>query len=320
MIHLIKKLFTGNTSNPEEKQAQDKEKHFDILKYDGIRALRIGKLPYAIKCMKEALSIKDDAETRGYLVAAYIQSNRIEDACHLLMETLDKEPDNTENYVTLGNLLFMQENYREMSDVLQRGVQIDDKQPQIHYLLAKAHHGTHDELQAIAELTIAISLKEDYYEAYLMRATILLAMRQIDNAEEDAEKMFELAPEDEQSLMLLGEVNYLKGDPRRAEEYFNKVTDINPFNEEAYLNIAQILSDEKKWEAALEKLDEAIEINPASSQLYHHRGHLKLLMGDKEGSAEDLKKSLEINPEQEQQINGEFRNYTNPYKIDTPLG
>ena len=43
-------------------------------------------------------------------------------------------------------------------------------------------------------------------------------------------------------------------------------------------------------------------------------------MGDKEGSAEDLKKSLELNPEKEQQISGEFRNYTNPYKINNPLG
>jgi len=320
MIHFIKKLFNTDTDNPEEKRTQNKEKHFDILKYDGIRALRIGKLPYAIKCMEEALSIKDDAETHSYLVTAYVQSNRIEDACHLLMETLDREPGNIENYVTLGNLLFMQEDYKKMLDVLQRGVQVDNKHPQIHYLLAKAHHGTHDELQTIAELTIAISLKEDYYEAYLMRATILLAMRQIDNAEEDAKKMFKLAPEDEQSLMLLGEVNYLKGEFRCAEEFFNKVTDVNPFNEKAYLNIAQILSKEKKWEPALDKLDEAIEINPDSSQLYHHRGHLKLLMGDKEGSAEDLKKSLEINPEREQQINGEFRNYTNPYKINTPLG
>lgn len=321
MIHFIKKLFTGETiDNPEEKQAQAEEKHFDILKYDGIRALRIGKFPYAVKCMEEALSIKDDAETRGYLVSAYVQLNQIEDACKLLGETLEKEPQNIDNYIMLGNLFFMQEDYKGMLGVIQRGAQIEPEHPQMHYLLAKAYHGIHDEIQAIAELTIAISLKEDYYEAYLMRATILLKMQQIENASEDAERMFQLAPDDEQSLLMLGEVNYMKGDTLKAEEYFNKATDINPFNEKAYLSIIQILSEEKKWEQAMEKLNEAIEINPESSQLYHHRGHLKLLMGDKEGSAEDLKKSLELNPEKEQQISGEFRNYTNPYKINNPLG
>ena len=321
MIQFIKKLFTGdNTENPEQKQAQDKEKHFDILKYDGIRAQRIGALPYAVKCMEEALSIKDDAETRSYLVATYVQLNRIEDACRLLTETLEKEPENIEIYITLGNLLFMQENYKEMLNALQRGVQIDNKHPQIHYLLAKAYHGTLDELQAIAELTLAISMKEDFYEAYLMRATILLEMQQIENAAEDAEIMFKLAPDDEQVLMLLGKVNYMKGDTTHAEEYFNKVIEINPFNEKAYIGIVQILSDAKKEEEALEILNEAIETNPESSLLYHYRGQLKLLMGDKEGSAEDLKKSLELEPEKEQQINGEFHNYANPYKTDNPLG
>ena len=96
--------------------------------------------------------------------------------------------------------------------------------------------------------------------------------------------------------------------------------EINPFNEKAYIGIVQILSDAKKEEEALEILNEAIETNPESSLLYHYRGQLKLLMGDKEGSAEDLKKSLELEPEKEQQINGEFHNYANPYKTDNPLG
>ena len=35
------------------------KKNFEILKYDGIRAQRMGKLPYAIKCFEEASTIDD---------------------------------------------------------------------------------------------------------------------------------------------------------------------------------------------------------------------------------------------------------------------
>lgn len=44
---LFKSLFGGNNTPETEKEKNDK-KNFEILKYDGIRAQRMGKLPYAI--------------------------------------------------------------------------------------------------------------------------------------------------------------------------------------------------------------------------------------------------------------------------------
>ena len=49
----------GGSKTPEE----NKEKNFDILKYDGIRAMNIGKLTYALKCLEEATAIREDLET-----------------------------------------------------------------------------------------------------------------------------------------------------------------------------------------------------------------------------------------------------------------
>ena len=48
---LFKSLFGGNNTPETEKEKNDK-KNFEILKYDGIRAQRMGKLPYAIKCFE----------------------------------------------------------------------------------------------------------------------------------------------------------------------------------------------------------------------------------------------------------------------------
>ena len=50
---IFSSLFGGNKKTEEEK-------NFDILKYDGIRAMRIGKLTYALKCFEEATAIQED--------------------------------------------------------------------------------------------------------------------------------------------------------------------------------------------------------------------------------------------------------------------
>ncbi len=309
MMNFIKKLFSGDTAEKmEDKLVQNKEKHFDILKYDGIRALRIGKLPYATQCLKEALTIKDDIETRNYLITSYIRLNQLEDAHCLLTTAIENSPEEASNYLMLGNILYMQEDYTSMLDVLQRGVQFHPQHPQLHYLLAKAHRSNHSPLQAIAELTLAITMQEDYYEAYQLRVTTLLEMGQVESAVADAETMFQLAPEDEQSLLALGEVHYMRGNISQALEHFIAATEINPFNEKAYLNIALLLNEQGKKSEAIEKLDEAIEVNPNSPLLFHYRGKVKLETGDSKGSAEDLKRSLELAPESGKQISGEFHN------------
>ncbi len=317
MKNLLKRLFSGETATPEEKKTQDDQKRFDILKYDGIRALRIGKADYAKKCLEGAYALRDDdAELRHYLLTAYLQLGELESALTLEQNILQREPENIQAYVALGNIYFMQENYTDMISTLKQGEAVDSKQEQIHFLLGKAYHGTHEELQAIAELTRAITLKEDFFEAYLLRGTILQEMKQVEEAAADAAKVLELAPEDEQALMLGGTVACLKGEGEQACRYFSQVTEVNPFNQKAYEYLVQVLVSLQKTDEAMARLDEAIDVHPNAANFYRLRGQLKLQTGDETGSAEDLKKSLELNPEQEKEVSGQYRNYEEPFRID----
>ena len=75
----LKALF-GGSQTPEEKQEKENKKNFDILKYDGIRAMRIGKLTYAIKCFEEATALQEDIETMQHQADAYVRVNRMDDA------------------------------------------------------------------------------------------------------------------------------------------------------------------------------------------------------------------------------------------------
>ena len=72
----FKSLFSSNSKpSSEVDENKSEEKNFDILKYDGVRAQRIHKMAYAIRCFEEALNIKEDFETMSFLTATYIAAS-----------------------------------------------------------------------------------------------------------------------------------------------------------------------------------------------------------------------------------------------------
>ena len=90
---------------------------------------------------------------------------------------------------------------------------------------------------------------------------------------------------------------------------------MNPFNEKAYIVKGTALLESKEFDRAIEVYDEALELSPENAKLYQERGRAKLLKGDKDGSVEDLKKAIELNPESENQISGNYNNFSQENKV-----
>lgn len=91
----FKSFFSGKPANPEEEKQKNNQKNFEIFKYDGMRAQRMGRADYAIKCFTEALALQEDFETMGYLAQVYIQSNELDEARKLL----ERYPNRTGAYL-----------------------------------------------------------------------------------------------------------------------------------------------------------------------------------------------------------------------------
>ena len=87
-------------------------------------------------------------------------------------------------------------------------------------MTAKAAIGMKDDITAIAMLTKAIVLKEDYTEAYQLRAEVLWKMKQAKDAAEDIQKLLSLNPDDEQALLLKGEI--LSRPPMNRNKHKNR--------------------------------------------------------------------------------------------------
>lgn len=318
-MNLLKKLFAGNNEPEENVRHKNEERNFDILKYDGIRAQRIGKWIYAEKCFKEALNIRPDLETASLLVSTSLQLNKLDQAHEVLGQMISLEPQRLQSYLDLARVCYLQEHYDDMLATAQQAAQLVPDNETPYFLQAQAYHKLGDSIHTIVALTQAISRKEDFTEAYLMRGQVLLEMKQYNEALEDVDFLLKHDSIDEEALRLAAEVQQGLGNEDEAVTYYRKVIDLNPFNEYSYEQIALIHARKKEYAQAIATLDEALEINE-KAQLYQLRGKLKMDSGDKEGALADMKKALELNPESENRISGHFDNFDTLYKSNNPLG
>ena len=318
-MNLLKKLFAGNNEPEENVRHKNEERNFDILKYDGIRAQRIGKWIYAEKCFKEALNIRPDLETASLLVSTSLQLNKLDQAHEVLGQMISLEPQRLQSYLDLARVCYLQEHYDDMLATAQQAAQLVPDNETPYFLQAQAYHKLGDSIHTIVALTQAISRKEDFTEAYLMRGQVLLEMKQYNEALEDVDFLLKHDSIDEEALRLAAEVQQGLGNEDEAVTYYKKVIDLNPFNEHSYEQIALILARKQEYAQAIATLDEALEINE-KAQLYQLRGKLKMDSGDKEGALADMKKALELNPESENRISGHFDNFDTLYKSNNPLG
>lgn len=308
MPNFFKSFFSGKPETPESEKKRNDQKRFEIFKYDGLRAQRMGRADYAVKCFTEALAIEEDFETMGYLSQIYVHTGETEKARELLEKMTTMEPDIAGTFLTLANVCFLQEDYPAMEEAASQAIRLEEGNAVAHYLLGKARKGQNDDLMTIAHLTKAIALKDDFIEARLMRAETLLHIKQYKETMEDVDAVLALNPEEETAILLHGKVKEATGQEEEAEADYKRVTEVNPFNEQAYLYLGQLFINQKKLTEAIALFDEAIELNPNFAEAYRERGRARLLNGDKEGSVEDMKKSLELKPEEEARLNGEFKN------------
>lgn len=56
-------------------------------------------------------------------------------------------------------------------------------------------------------------------------------MKQAKDAAEDIQKLLSLNPDDEQALLLKGEILAATNEPEQAQECFNQVLSLNPFSQ-----------------------------------------------------------------------------------------
>ncbi|MBO4316555.1 MAG: tetratricopeptide repeat protein [Prevotella sp.] len=291
----LKTLFNGKVETPEEKKKEEESRNFDVLKYDGVKALRLGESAHAVELFTRALEMQDDLEVRDYLSQALIHVNRLEEAYEQLQKLAEAEPENVQLLVRMTDVAYMLEDYDRMEELCERAMLIDKDNPMLMVLYARACIGRGDLVNAVAMLTRAITLREDNGDARLLRGDTLLEMGDVESADEDAKWLDEHSSGIEEVLLLNARIEERKGNHEKSIEYYNKVVKANPFHAAAF----------------------------------KERGAVRLALGDKEGAEADMHSYLELNPEEMDGVNGEYsaegtedigRTVEQAYRNSNPFG
>lgn len=263
-MNLFKALFGSKEEKPEEKQKAEEAKNFDVLKYDGVRALHSNQTEYAIRCFTHALQMQDDLEINDYLSQAYIRMGELPQAYEQLQKMAEAQPDNQQIFIRMAHVAYMMEDYQAMTGACEKALLADDSNAEVMYLYARACAGQDDTANAIAMLTKAISLNAGYGDAYLLRGELLLKDGETREADEDVAWLLDHAPENEDVLMLKARIEKAKDNIAEAMTYYNKVTEVNPFHIDAY----------------------------------SERGELKIATGDESGGNDDIRQANELQARQ----------------------
>ena len=143
MGNFFKSLFSSSkAATPEEEKSKNDQKNFDILKYDGVRAQKIGQVAYAIKCFTEALKLQEDFETMTYLVAAYTTANKAEEALEVLNRMVELEPDHINTLLTRVNVLFMLDKDADVIADCRHILELEETNHLAWFLMGKAKRTT----------------------------------------------------------------------------------------------------------------------------------------------------------------------------------
>ena len=257
-----KSLFGGGGQDATENKQKEEEKNFDILKFDGVRASRLGRLDYALRCFDEALKLKEDLETLNFKSGTLIRAGRLEEAVSVLERMAVLEPLMIETHLTKANLEFMLEHYEDMQQSATQAVQCDPENSQAHLLLAKSLGGLALPQQAIEELSKAIGLKGDLTEARNLRAEMLYQQGQAAQAMDDLTQVLSQQSDDDTALLLRAQIyRQVEKDPAKAEADYRHIIETDPFERQAYEQLTSLLVETGREEEARQLQAEAEALN-----------------------------------------------------------
>lgn len=228
----------------------------------------MGQTDYAIACFEHALDIKDDIETQQFYASTLMRKGDLEGATEAFVELNRMEGEgNVETMLTLADLYFQQEDYEKMGGMCDAVMAADDSLATPYYYKACMQNAQNDLFNAVASATIAITKREDFNNAYLLRAKILCRMQQFAEAEKDIDHLIGLGlDEDDEIMMMKAEICDVLGKKEDAKTFYRKVIELNPYTTKAYMQLGNILHEEGNSKEAAALVEEGLKLAPEEMQ------------------------------------------------------
>lgn len=128
----------------------------------------------------------------------------------------------------------------------------------------------------------------------LVEAKKLLAENKVEEAEDKLRTILVFAPDNAQTLTLLGGILYYSGREKEAESIFRRQIKLNPKDHLAYNRLGSALAKQKRYQEAINSVAMAVGLKPDSGEAQINLAGLYSLANDKKSALLHFRKAAKL--------------------------
>ena len=237
----------------------------NTLKFDALRALKIGEVDFAIRALRTSLEEIDDPECRLYLAQALQRKPDLAGSMAELSTILEAYPDYPMALYEATKVANGLDQHSETIAYAERALATEletAQQAELYRMKAQAQLALGESEQALATIDQALQLTDEVPLYWLLKVKALIALERWEEALAVALETAEKFPEEERAYLYEGLITYHEGDKECAERAFRQVVETDPFNVEGYMHLTHLVEELRGKEAAADEMEQALEMIP----------------------------------------------------------
>jgi serine/threonine-protein kinase len=177
----------------------------------------------------------------------------------------------------------------------QQAEQLNDKPPEVHFVLGSVYSATGKYAEAITELKKAIALAPSSDEGYRRLGAAYLASGDATHAIEAFQKAVQLNSYYWVNQNLLGGAYFKLGDYTKALDAFQQVITLQPDINAGYENVASIYAQQGKFQESIPYYQKALQIEPYYTA-YSNLGTAYFYLKQYSNAVGSFEKAVALNP------------------------
>lgn len=287
----------------------------NTLKFDALRALKIGEVDFAIRALHTSLEEIDDPECRLYLAQALQRKPDLAGSMAELTTILEAYPDYPMALYEATKVSNGLDQHSETIAYAERALATEletAQQAELHRMKAQAQLALGESEQALATIDQALQLTDEVPLYWLIKVKVLIALERWEDALAVALETAEKFPEEERAYLYEGLITYHEGDKERAERAFRQVVETDPFNVEGYMHLTHLVEELRGKEAAANEMEQALDMIPQPTRALLDYAALLYKECDRTEQYEGVQQLLADLPEDAETKAGEV-NFANLY-------
>ena len=245
---------------------------------------------------RSLLQNKENPLAWAALAKIKVQQKKLKDGITGYSTAIQLSPMEASYYAQRAEIFLLLENAQPAINDCQQGLQYEDRNQKLYFLLAQASLMKKDSMAALRNFTSVIDLDSLNAPARLERAKIARGKGLLSEALHDLNLAIKSSPECQDCLTERG-INYLKsGNHDKALQDFMDLMALDEKDGKAqdelsayYAAVSAFMT--KQHETALYAADRAIHIDRRSARAYWIRADIKKALGDVKGAEKDRKKA-----------------------------